>query len=162
MVQAILVLSRLTFVMAASLNWDPGTTRSNIPMVMYLDALCYRFNALSPAQPSGGATRKHPDGLTVFAMVLGSVKRSYIRRVDAIQPSNFAVDSSISREPHCPMKDASLNAYFEQELDSGYGGDTSRSSVGSLDVPPCASKVTGMPLYHDLWATMTCTWAKEL
>ena len=163
-IQAILVLSRLTFLMAATLNWDASTARANIPLVMYLDALCYRFQALSPTPTpsSGSETPKHSDALHIFSMVLGSVKRSYVRRVESIQPVTFLVDPSLARGPHCPMKDASLRAYFDQDVDSAYGGDLSGSGASTTaGVTPCASGETGMPLYHDLWATMTCTWAEE-
>ena len=161
MIQAILVLSRLTFLLAATMNWDSSTTRANIPMVMYLDALCYRFLALSPTQASGGDIPKHSDVLYIFAVILGSVKRSYTRRVDGIQPTTFLVDPSLARGPHCPMKDDGLSAYFDQDLDSAYGGDLSWSSLGSVHMPPCPPSAMNTPLYHDLWATMTCSWAKE-
>ena len=163
-IQAILVLSRLTFLIAATMNWDSSTTRANIPMVMYLDALCYRFHALSPTQASGGDIPKHSDALYVLAVILGSVKRSYTRRVDSIQPTTFLVDPSLARGPHCPMKDRGLSDYFDHELDSAYGGDLSGGSVGSVGstgAPPGPSSAAYMPLYHDLWATMTCSWAQE-
>jgi hypothetical protein len=130
-------------------------------MVMYLDALCYRFHALSPTRVAGSEIPKHSDAMYVFAIVLGSLKKSYIRRVDSIQPTTFLVDPILARGPHCPMKDARLSAYFDQELDSAYGGDFSGSSVSRTEVPPYTSGVMGAPLYHDLWATMTCGWAEE-
>ena len=168
-IQAILVLSRLTFLMAAKLNWDAGTARANVPMVMYLDALSYRFLAVSPTptRSSSGSseTPRHWDWLHIFAVVLESVKRSFVRRVDSIQPVTFLVDPSLARGPHCPMKDASLSAYFDQEMememDSAYGGDLSGSGASTAAMTPCTSGETGRPLYHDLWATMTCTWANE-
>lgn len=166
-IQAILVLSRLTFLIAATMNWDSSTTRSNIPMVMYLDALCYRFHALSPTQASGGDIPKHSDALYILAVILRSVKRSYTRRVDGIQPTTFLVDPSLARGPHCPMKDRGLSNYFDHELDSAYGGDLSGGSVGSVGsvgntgAPLGPFSATYTPLYHDLWATMTCSWAQE-
>jgi hypothetical protein len=161
MIQATLVLSRLTFLIAATMNWDASTTRANIPLVMYLDALCYRFHALSPTQGSGGDIPKNSDALYILAVMFGSVKRSYISRVDSIQPTTFLVDPNLARGPHCPMKDPNLSYFFDEELDSAYGGDPSGSSAGSADMPHCSSGVMNTPLYHDLWATMTCTWAEE-
>jgi hypothetical protein len=43
MIQAILVLSRLSFLMASNLVWTSEATRENLPLVVYLDALRYRF-----------------------------------------------------------------------------------------------------------------------
>jgi hypothetical protein len=166
-IQAILVLSRLTFLMAATLNWDAGTTRSQIPMVMYLDALCYRFEALSstPTHTMDGESPKHSDSLHIFSLVLGSVKRSYVRRVDGIQPLPFLVDPDLAKGPHCPIKDASLSVYFDQDLDSAYdsayGGDMGGSSTSPSDAPHSAPNGIATPLYHNLWATMTGTWADE-
>lgn len=167
-IQAILVLSRLTFLMAATLNWDAGTTRSHIPMVMYLDALCYRFQALSstPMHTADDKGTKHSDALHIFSLVLGSVKRSYVRRVEGIQPFTSLVDPALAKGPHCPIKDASLRVYFDQDLDSAYdsssyGGELGGSSTSPSDVHHSVSIGTATPLYHDLWATMTGTWAED-
>lgn len=42
LVQATLILSRHTFLMAETRGWDAETARREVPLVMYLDALCYR------------------------------------------------------------------------------------------------------------------------
>jgi hypothetical protein len=158
-IQAILVLTRLTFLMAAALNWDAGTARSTIPLVMYLDALSYRFHALSPtpAPASGTGMPKQSDALYVFAMVLGSVKRSYIRRVSNIQRATVVGDRTVvARGPHCPMKDPSLSTYLEHDLNSAYS-----SSLDDADMTPSVFRAMHTPVYHDLWATMTCSWAND-
>ena len=156
-VLTILVLSRLTFLMAATLGWDADTTRSNIPLVMYLDCLCYRFQELSSTPSDDTTPPKNPDVLYVFKMVLGSVKKSYERRVAKIEPEFFTIDHGtivgVARG-HCPMHDPTLNIFFDR-TDSAYASsfDLSRGS------PNVA--VSTIPLYHDLWATMTCSWAEE-
>ena len=182
MVQSTLVLSRLTFLMATTRNWDADTTRSNIPMVMYLDAMCYRFQALSSANPRAG-TPRNPDPLYVFKMVLSSVKKSYEKRVANIMPDDFAVD----HRGRCPVLDPSLQQYFNAEVsgESTYGeawedmstpdligtdfsstdwtemggteGTSGSSSMGSAGID-----VTGTPMYFDLWATMTNNWADNI
>lgn len=179
MVQATLVLSRLTFLMAATRNWDPETTRSNVPMVMYLDAMCYRFQALSSANPRQG-TPRNPDPLYVFKMVLSSVKKSYEKRVANIKPEVSVVD----RKGHCPVMDPSLQQYFSFEgtQAAAYSGswedmsapDLSGAHFSSTDWSeaegtPASSSLgsvgvdgAGAPLYYDLWATMTSTWADPI
>lgn len=177
MVQAILVLSRLTFVMASSFSWDPETTRSHVPLVMYLDALCFRFHntTLTPAVRS--TPPKNPDVLYVFSMILASVKKSYERRVAKIEPNFVTVLQSnnigIARG-HCPILDPSLNVYLDGDLNydlsSSYGGTWDLSGTPSTDLgsatmvtpPPSSYAMPTAPLYHDLWATMTGSWAEEI
>ncbi|KAH8591825.1 hypothetical protein B0O99DRAFT_266476 [Bisporella sp. PMI_857] len=191
MVHSTLVLSRLTFLLASTMGWDADTTRANVPMVMYLDALCYRFQALSGTSPRDG-TPRNPDPLYVFKMVLESVKRSYEKRVANIMPKSISVEKGNAREMargHCPVLDPTLKPYFtdfQVESENGGWGDMtamgsiplngadwsrtvgtpeslgsyeSMGSYGSLGTMPT---VGGSPLlYHDLWATMTCSWAAE-
>ena len=166
MVQSILVLSRLTFLMAANLGWDVNTTRANVPLVMYLDCLCYRFQTLSSTIPDGSDPPKNPDVLYVFKMVLESVKKSYERRVSNIKPDFFIVDHGTAigvARGHCPMLDPTLSVYFNNPLsdDSTYTG--SFDFDGSASYPSSEIwRPANTPLYHDLWATMTCSWAEEI
>jgi hypothetical protein len=162
MVQAVLVLSRLTFLMAANLGWDSDTTRSNVPLVMYLDCLCYRFQHLSSTPSDTTETPKDPDVLYVFKMVLGSVKKSYERRVSKIEPGLLIVDHDNAiglARGHCPILDPTLKPLFEFS-DSTYGDSFEMREFGTST----ASNTVAFspPLYHDLWATMTCSWAKEV
>jgi hypothetical protein len=161
MVQVVLVLSRLTFLMAANLGWDSDTTRSNVPLVMYLDCLCYRFQLLSSTPPDGSETPKNPDVLYVFKMVLGSVKKSYERRVAQIEPGFLVVDHGKAigvARGHCPILDPTLGPLFDIS-DSTYGGSFELSQGGTSSASTTSS--SSAPLYHDLWATMTCSWAEE-
>ena len=164
MVQAILVLSRLTFLMAANRGWDADITRTNVPLVMYLDCLCYRFQHLSSTKTSHDAEHpKNPDILYVFKMLLGSVKKSYERRVGNIKPETFLMDHAKgagAARGHCPVMDPSLQVYFGSPEDSSYGGSFGLS--GSATSEYQTSTIPTMPLYHDLWATMTCNWAGEI
>lgn len=159
-VHVILVLSRLTFVMAANLGWDSDTTRSNIPLVMYLDALCYRFQHLSLTPSDDTETPKNPDVIYVFKMILKSCKKSYERRVSKIEPGFLVVDHSnvigVARG-HCPILDPSLNPLFDIS-DSTYGGSYELSESAT---PSNSSTTASLPQYHDVWAIMTGSWAEE-
>jgi hypothetical protein len=162
MVQATVVLSRLTFVMASNLGWDPETTRSHVPLVMYLDALCFRFQSLSMVSSLGTSTPENPDILYVFKMIISSVKKSYECRVSDIQPNFFAAERGngigIARG-QCPISDPSLSIYLDSD-DSSYGGSWNLSG-GTVNTPS-TNCTAGVPLYHDLWATMTGTWAEDI
>lgn len=168
MIQAILVLSRLTFIMALTMSWDPDTTRANIPLSMYLDALCYRFQALSSTTPSGpnDPPPKNPDVLYVFKMMMGSVKKSYERRVSKIQPNVVEVYSAHIVKGHCPITDPSLSVYFDNGFDElgnwGSGDWTTAANTSGTASTPSSSAAAYAPLYHDLWATMTGSWAEEI
>jgi hypothetical protein len=161
MVQAVLVLSRLTFLMAANFGWDSDTTRSNVPLVMYLDCLCYRFQYLSSTPSDTIETPKTPDVLYVFKRILGSVKKSYERRVSKIEPNSFIVDHGnvvgLARG-HCPILDPTLSPLFDIS-DSTYGGSFDMTEFGTQSIS--TSGASKMPLWHDLWATMSCSWAEE-
>jgi hypothetical protein len=160
LVHVILVLSRLTFLMAASLGWDSDTTRSNVPLIMYLDALCYRFEHLSVIPAGITETPKNPDVIYVFRMILKSCKKSYERRVSKIEPGFLVVDHSnvigVARG-HCPILDPTLNPLFEIS-DSTYGGSL---ELNESATPSASSTAASLPQYHDVWAVMTGSWAEE-
>lgn len=164
MVEATLVLSRLTFLMAANRGWDSNTTRANIPLVMYLDCLCYRFQQLSSTKTSSEDDNhpKNPDVLYVFKMLLASVKKSYERRLGNIKPESVVVQYGKAAGVamgHCPIMDPSLSVYLRSPKDSTYGGSFDLDEIAASEYQTSS---TGMPLYHDLWATMTCNWAGEI
>lgn len=159
-VHGILVLSRLTFLMAANLGWDSDTTRSNVPLVMYLDALCYRFQHLSLTPSDTVEPPQNPDVLYVFRMILRSCKKSYERRVSKIEPGFMVVDHTnvigVARG-HCPILDPTLNPLFDIP-DSAYEGSY---ELSDSTTPGSSSTAGYVPQYHDIWAVMSGSWAKE-
>lgn len=168
MVQSILILSRLTFVMASRCGWDAESTRTNIPLGMYLDALCFRFQSTSATPAVNGTPARNPDMLYVFYLILSSMKRSYARRIAKIEPKTFNPEYSTGTglaRGHCPILDPTLSQYFDLDEYSLSNWDM---AGGSIDPSPQDTSVssssatlpTGM-LYHDLWATMTGSWANE-
>jgi hypothetical protein len=177
MVQAVLVLSRLTFVVASSFNWDAETIRSHVPLVMYLDAICFRFNNTTSTPSTGSIPPNNPDILYVFTMILTSVKKSYEQRVAKLEANLIPVlqaNNTDIAHGHCPVLDPSLNVYFHSDLDidldSSYGGSWDLSGTPSTDLsgvslvtPPTSSySMATAPLYYDLWATMTGSWGEEI
>jgi hypothetical protein len=178
LVQAVVVLSRLSFAMATALSWNSEATRRNIPLVMYLDALSYRCQLISttPVPSSAMDTPKNPDTMYILKMMLGSVKKSYENRLADIKPSSF--DSTMDEGKvmagmqfgSCPVHDQSLKVYFDQRVDDSihagssdyffdvndgidlqpglYGGNSGSIGIGQR-----------RPVYFDLWATMMGNWA---
>lgn len=154
LVQAIVVISRLTFLMATNMGWDSNTTRTNVPFSMYLDALSYRFQTLSSTPSDGEIRPVNPDVMYVFKIVLGSVKKSYERRVNNI--ITIEQSNPIGVRGYCPMMDAKLDMFFgtpDSSYESGSSFDTDGNSTPSFGA-------VNTPLYHDLWATMTGSWAE--
>ncbi|KAH8805558.1 hypothetical protein F5884DRAFT_860163 [Xylogone sp. PMI_703] len=162
MVLAVLVASRLTFLMAAEKNWDPDTTRQSIPLGMYLDCLCYRFGTLTSYEESD-VGKKPPDSLFIFRKLVSSVKQSYERRVSKIRPGSFVTENGVAvgdAKGRCPMFEPGMRPYFEKKEESSpvWGASPAGTYSGNSE----SSNVAYTPRYHDLWATMTGTWAEEL
>ncbi|KAF7863022.1 hypothetical protein EAF04_007105 [Stromatinia cepivora] len=218
-VHSIVVLVRLTFVIAHVENWSAETTREKIGLSMYLEALCFRLGSLSSTSQSSSRSdiesneseaidtssskgkRRHFDKYFVMHSMLSTLKKTWEQRVDAIVPKA----SAISRGK-CPMFDPAMAPLLENtNLDLDFGdmgawddslsagmagwdvgmeeagsGDT--FTTGSVKTPgdgeagiPVVSSEGGVDMssgemrqqegagatYHDLWATMTCSWAGQ-
>ncbi|KAK0121832.1 hypothetical protein ONS95_010113 [Cadophora gregata] len=157
MVHAVVAMSRLAFAMAAKLGWNADTARSQVPLVMYLDCLCYRFQLLSSVPVRTAESLKHADVYHVFQMILGSVKKSYEKRIAKLAPEP-PIGHPLATTGICPMMDYSLNAYFDPLVSM----DASSFDLSSSATPSVESTAATVPLYHDLWATMTGSWAEEI
>lgn len=147
------VLSRLTFAMASDLGWDSQTVRANIPMNMYVDCLCWRFQSLSTTVEVPGQSPRNPDGLYVMRKILETVKKSYSKRVAAIKPPEMDVDVDVAPmyTPHCPMKDPDMDSVFASYV-----------AQNASEVYYSGSATTdSLPIYHDIWSTMTGSWAND-
>ncbi|CZS93246.1 uncharacterized protein RAG0_03616 [Rhynchosporium agropyri] len=157
-VHSIVAMSRLSFAMAAKLSWNEETARSQVPLVMYLDCLAYRFQLLSSIPARTDSPPKHSDVYHVFHMILGSVKKSYEKRISKLDPQPPIGHAFTTG--HCPMMDYSLNTYFDPLMSMDASSfEPSGSGTPSIETP--AANVAPLPQYHDIWATMTGSWADE-
>jgi hypothetical protein len=169
-IQSIIILSRLSFPLPRCPGWDVVAAREHAPLGMFLDCLCYRMQALSSVPPTE-LNPKAPDGPFIFRMVLESIKKSYEQRIALVTPGLSSIaDQSMSAAAgsqtpvaspmdklHCPMNDRELLTYLEplpQDLNEVFGipGD---ANVEVLSAPK------SIPVYHDLWATMTMNWSDD-
>lgn len=136
------------------------TTQSNIPLLMYLDCVSFRCQQLTTTPSNGIEPPRHPDAHYVMDMMLGSMKKSYEKRVAGIQPGFFAINEGnvigVARGS-CPVTDPSLKGYFNNaeylyEDVIGPSSDTPTSSSTSF--------VPTVPFW-DLWATKNGSWANH-
>jgi hypothetical protein len=171
-IQSIIILSRLSFPLPRCPGWDVVAAREHAPLGMFLDCLCYRMQALSSV-PATELNPKAPDGPFIFRIVLESIKRSYEARVALVMPPLAMAEQGVGASQsngfqtpgaspmdklHCPMNDRELLSFFEpisQDLNEGLG--VQGGAGGSMG--PSAPKT--IPVYHDLWATMTMNWTDD-
>jgi hypothetical protein len=153
-IQSIVILSRLSFPLPRCPGWDVVAAREHAPLGMFLDCLCYRMQTLSSVPPTE-LNPKAPDGPFIFRMILESIKKSYEQRVVLVTPP-LSMASPMDRL-HCPMNDRELLMYLEpvsQDSNEAFG-----VLGGASTTVPNVSK--NIPVYHDLWATMTMNWTGD-
>jgi hypothetical protein len=156
-------------------GWDVAAAREHAPLGMFLDCLCYRMQVLSSTAPTN-PNPKNPDGPFIFRMVLESIKRTYEQRLSLVLPNpptpNPAAEQNgetpchlngfhtpamtLMDKLHCPMNDQNLMSYFEPlQFENG----DVVNGAGPSARP--AQEASAIPLYHDLWATMTMSWTDD-
>ena len=105
---------------------------------------------------TGSGTPKHPDAAYVMKTMLGSIKKSYDRRVSGIEAAFFVDNVANAIRGRCPIMDPSLKNILD-------GATLNHEELFSLsDTPSSDASSVNMPLYYDVWATMTGSWASEL
>ena len=169
-IQSIIILSRLSFPLPRCPGWDVVAAREHAPLGMFLDCLAYRMQALSSVPPTE-PNPKAPDGPFIFRMVLESIKKSYEQRVALVTPTLSSIaDQSLNAAAgfqtpvtspmdklHCPMNDRELLAFFEL-VSQGSNEVFGIPGGADVEVPSAARSI---PVYHDLWATMTMNWSDD-
>ncbi|KAI9746482.1 MAG: hypothetical protein M1818_000195 [Claussenomyces sp. TS43310] len=169
-VQVLIILFKLSFPIQSCPGWNPRVARESAPLCMYLDAICYRLQNLSSVSVDEVGVPKNPDAPFIFKTVLAQLKDTFERRVSQIPSRIFDYDEggvvgifagpdtgSVSkRSSHgCPMFEPSISGYLKSWQEGGASNDR---DMGRPDGKPQGSTV---PVYHDIWATMTMTWASE-
>lgn len=159
---------RLSFPIKGLHGWDYAGTRTELKFAEFLDAV------------SGGAEEQmvdkgsHSTGMVdirrASGIILGVVREKYN---DRLEREGTLKDAT---RPTCPMLDGSLDGYLES-WDDDFGfvdpnnvpldtsrtvltPDTWRGRLGSQSAH-AGHEELGQQVYHDLWATMTMSWAEE-
>ena len=160
MAQAFVVLSRLTFTMAADAGWDSATTRQNVPMSLYLDSFCWRFEKLSATKERPGEAVKNPDWLYLMRRVLETLNKSYSKRVAAIVPPHMPAappHPGVTSGGICPMKEPEFTEFLEAAFMQTSSEEQSPLSSETYS----SSNSARTPVYFDIWSTMTGSWARN-
>jgi hypothetical protein len=156
-IHTIVVISRLSFPLSICWDWDGSFAKEHAPLCMYLDSLCYRMQNLSQAKVSD-SERNDIDAPMFFKLILDSVKNTFGERLSYAPPPYTAsvgdpqpVD--VLPNLHCPMLDPDIS----------YLMDPFRCSTTNQTNVAQKSNIfeQNMPLYHDIWATMTADWANQ-
>jgi hypothetical protein len=171
-VQVIVVLSRLSFPIPENPNWNSQAARDYAPLGMYLDCLCYRLQGVSKTVCVGSEIPGHPDAAFIFKTVFESLKDSYERRIIALNSSKdpapalstacdgivASSNGSVGFISNCPIMNKSVAPHLDAWKASSNEVLLASAEMCSLGT---AQKPTTMPVYHDIWATMTINWAME-
>lgn len=140
---AIIISIRISFCLPECPDWDAAWARSEIRLGEFLEKMC------DGAELTPVSTRV--DVLSASRVVLRVVKTKYDRRVAAL---NTPAPSTVPGTHGCPMFDPSLDQYLPM-WDSGFGLSSNSA------VPSRATEGQAQPMFHDLWATMTMSWATD-
>lgn len=152
LVQAIVILSRLSFPITNCPGWDDRVARERAPLLMYLDCLCYRMQSLTSIPAGQVGVPKNPDAPYTFKTVLEFIIKKFNERLEAMDKMAQNMDKSCNvQHARCPMRDPELAHLFQQDDRSPrvFVRDTSDSG-SSID--------TTTPVYFDVWRTMTMGW----
>lgn len=161
-VEVFVVLWRLSYPIPANSEWDYQATRRYAPLVMYLDCLCYKLQGLSNTTAKDTDLCGHPDTPYLYKIVLETLKDSHERRIECEANSATAggANSKSSRRSgsHCPMINRSITSYIDTWQAPSHDTMLVLDVENSLET---SNTKTIKPVYHDIWATMTMSWASE-
>ncbi|RFN50877.1 hypothetical protein FIE12Z_4823 [Fusarium flagelliforme] len=139
---SVILAVRLSFPITPVPDWDHAWARSQLRFDEFLEFMCEGPEDLTPAS-------KRVDVLSASRVVLRVVKAKYDRRVAMLTTS---LSDTLGRQG-CPMFDKDMQPYlpaWDTEIDM--------NSV----LPTMNMNLEGQqPMYHDLWATMTMSWAND-
>lgn len=149
LVLAIILAIRLSFPPVLECpEWDTAWARSQLNFSEFLNHMCREID-LTPSS-------KKVDVLSASRVIIRMVKEKYDRRLALLN-----TQAETPTRGTCPMLDGSLEQYFPF-WDAGIGVNSPGQAMGQV-----MGQVTGQsgtaaqPVFHDLWATMTMSWAEE-
>lgn len=171
LVVSLIIVFRLSFALQEQPKWNALAARNYAPMSMYLDSISYQLRGMSSI-PVIGSVPPNPDFAFIFRMVLESLRSTYHKKVAASTQqsqtgsSNSSEQSSNTdsmplpitrRTPNsCPMFDPDMQLYFETWRTASTG--PSILNTGGMELKNTSEP---LPVFHDIWATMTQGWAES-
>jgi hypothetical protein len=157
-VQTIVICSRLSFPLPSCPSWDASAARQRTPLPMYLESLCYRCQSLTRVPASHVGLAKDPDGPYIFKMTLESILKEFKEKLEVSE--RLSQSSETDTPPRrveslkCPIRDPELAALFRQ--------NDFTQAISQSNTPDSGYSTSGsIPVYFDLWRTMTSSWGDE-
>jgi hypothetical protein len=124
-------------------DWDHAWARSQLRFDEFLEAMSEGPEDLTPAS-------KRVDVLSASRVILRVVKTKYDRRVAILTAPSL--NETLGHQG-CPMFDKDMQPYLSA-WDTGF-------DVNSVLPTPNLNIEGQQHMYHDLWATMTMSWADD-
>lgn len=140
---SIILAIRLSFPITDVPDWDHAWARSHLRFDEFLELMSESPEDLTPAS-------KRVDVLSASRVILRIVKAKYDRRIAVLTASSL--ENTLGHQG-CPMFDKDMQPYLSA-WDTGF-------DINSVFPAPNPNLDGQQPMYHDLWATMTMSWANE-
>ncbi|EXA40195.1 hypothetical protein FOQG_01262 [Fusarium oxysporum f. sp. raphani 54005] len=141
---SVILAVRLSFPISEVPDWDHAWARSQLRFDEFLEFMCDGPEDLTPSS-------KRVDVLSASRVILRVVKSKYDRRIAMlIAPS---LTSRGVGHQGCPMFDKDMQPYI-----SAWDTDF---DMNSAMLTPGLNTDGQQTMYHDLWATMTMSWAND-
>lgn len=161
---SIILCFRLSFPLEKCPQWNATAFRQRVNFEYYLSRLCQDDEGSTGHQSLTPTTARTADVRSASQVILEVVRRKFQKRMEllmAAPPSAQPISSAnLDRTMKgCPVLDGSLDQYF-QVWDETFV-DPSMVMPAASD-EKSAGPPTGQPaVFHDLWATMTMSWADD-
>ena len=140
-----IIALRLSFPLNELPTWDSDWARSELRLGEFLGRFCEE-PGLTPAT-------KKVDVLSACRVVMRTVKTKFDRRAAQYEALSSGSGSRSSGSLGCPMIDGSMAEYIPL-------WDVDPTQV-QMPLTSIAEDPDAQPVFHDLWATMTMSWANE-
>jgi hypothetical protein len=156
---ATIIAVRISFPIHDCPEWDSDHARAELAFDSYLSRLCE-----APASESLAPASKPTEVVSASRVILRVAKAKYDARVASLPAAAPAQPSSRKAIGGCPMLDKRLEEYFplwDEALRNAYSGnhgDAQMLDMGGTGLS-LGEEMGVQPVYHDLWATMTMSWA---
>jgi hypothetical protein len=155
-ISAIIIAIRLSLPLPECPGWDDAWARSQLRIDEWLE----HFPRLHDGDLTTTTAKTKRDSASAMRAVMQVVRETYKRKLAAaerlLQQQSRDMQQLLSDQVMvtCPMLDGSMQQHFPD-----WAADLAPGDINvSMDATGPAPRV---PVYHDLWATMTMGWAAQ-